>query len=116
MDDGLEGHVKDEAGAPVIERVSSKIAALERRAEYLEDQLAEWRGSPGGKGFARAELSALRAGIAALRYHLAEVEGLDQPLLALQGLLDAVPESIRYSESGLAGACRRAKELLEEWA
>ena len=31
----------DETGTPVLRKVSSRIAALERRAEFLEDQIED---------------------------------------------------------------------------
>ncbi len=118
----MEGHQTDDAGAPVIPRVSGKIAALERRADYLEGQLEGGRGSETGQNFAKAEVSAVRAGILALRYHRAEVEGMDTPILALQELVDALGKQALESESrplptqAVVAAFRRSEVVLEEWA
>ncbi len=108
----LEEADTDPAGMPVLKRVSSKIATLERRADHLEGQLSEWRGSPHGRDFARAELSAVKAGVAALRYHRSEIEGLDQPILALQELVEAVKEEAAWAKSP---EVLRASAILEEW-
>lgn len=115
----MEGLATDGAGAPVIERVSAKIAALERRADYLDRQIAERRGNDKSLDFAKAEVSALRGAISALRYHRAEVEGLDQPLLVLQELVDVhSPGPDGWSADQMERAAEawvRARKLLEEW-
>lgn len=102
----------DQQGAPVITRVGAKISALERRAEYLEQQIAETTGAS-RLGFQKAELSAIEAAIRALRYHRATVEGLDGPLELLADLATAIEEG-EYVVVGTLGA--RAKVLLDEWA
>ncbi len=109
----------DEAGLPVIKKVSARIAALERRAEFLEDQIEDGATGP-ILNFAKGELKALNAGITALRYHRAEVEGLDQPILALEELMQAaeatlggIPGSVERDRT--LAAIRRSVELLAEW-
>jgi len=113
----MEGFSTDDAGAPVVARVSEKVGALERRATYLERQLSEWPEGRRGQDFVRGELAAVRAGIAALRYHRAEVEGLDAPMLALQELVEAAADAGLVAQDGSrwAAAVKRGERLLEEW-
>lgn len=112
----MEGHEVDSAGAPRIERVAGKLAQLERMADYREARLSAGEVRGGGEHFARAEASALRAGIAALRYHRAQVEGLDDPVLALQALVDALGGADEEADSAeLQEALRRAEAVLREW-
>lgn len=112
----MEGHETDDAGAPVIHRVSSKISALERRAEYLEDHMGTLGES--AANFARSELKAIKGGIAALTYHRAEVEGLDTAWLALQELVEAIdaPSGAVGGTGRVASAVARGRELLAEHA
>lgn len=101
---------------PHIERVAGKLAQLERMVEYRESQLSagEFRGNG---HFLKAEISALGAACDALRWHRAEAEGLDTPILALQEVVDA----FRGSDGGAAGvenmaaAVARAEKVLAEW-
>lgn len=114
----MEGHETDDAGAPVINRVSAKIAALERRAEYLEAHMDTLGDS--AANFARAELKGIKGGIAAMQYHRADVEGLDTSWLVLSDLVDcmgkdAVADLGRPSVETVA-AFRRAEALLKEHA
>lgn len=109
----IEGYETDDAGAPVIKRVSAKIGALERRAEHLEEQLSAWTRSRGGKHFAEGELKAIKAGIAALRYHRADIEGMDTPILALQQLVDAAGDEAACADWP---EVKRARAVLLEWA
>lgn len=113
----MEEHETDAAGAPIIEGLSAKIGVLERRKEFLDEQIEDRAVSRGAEGFAKSERKALKAGILALKYHRADIEGLDQPILVLQELVDA------YKKGGPDGegfrdfrvALERARKLLAEW-
>ena len=107
----MEGHRLDDAGAPVIERVAGKVAQLERMVEYREGRLSASEHGGGGH-FLKSEVSALRAGIAALRFHRAQVEGLDDVVLALQGLVDAHRKGDAVEGAAALG---RAEKVLQEW-
>jgi len=102
-----------------IVNVSSKIATLERRQDFLRRQLDNWRGSDGGRQYALAEISALDAAVLALRYHRADVEGLDTVVLSLEGLVDSLngvavsmPEPQR---TNVERELQRAHLVLKEW-
>jgi len=84
-------------------------------ADYRESKLAKGD-FPGDGHFLKAEASALRAACVALRWHLADVAGLDQPILALQELSDVVRSEVgeRASEAIFA-ALQRTDRVLAEW-
>jgi hypothetical protein len=125
----------DAAGAPVIEHVSGKIATLERRAQHLGERLNGGRqGSAASAAFDRAELSAIEAAVRALKYHRAQVETLDEPILALSEIVQAHDEQeeriedmiaggdmqaalaeIRHPNARLMAAVHRARVVLREW-
>ena len=81
----------DDQGAPLIVRTQRKIDTLERRLEYLEEQIETTYGSPAS--FMRAEISALRSAILVLRHHRALVEGLEMPIDALADVMTALEAS-----------------------
>lgn len=113
----------DRSGRPIIERVLSKIATLERMAEHWERKLTEGRGN---RDFLSAELAALRYGAIALKHHRAEVEGEDTPRLALAELVDVLDlvRELLATRSGyelpgelrgrLGAAFERAKRVLAD--
>ncbi len=101
----------DDQGAPLIVRTQRKIDTLERRLDYLEEQLETTYGPQGS--FMRAEISALRSAILVLRHHRALVENLETPIDALADVMSAL------EESGLPLVSKpfvRAREVLEDWA
>lgn len=110
-----EKQEEDAGGVPQIFRVSARIGTLERRCDYLEAQIEDGDGGA-SRDFDKAELKALKVAIVALRYHRASVEGLAQPMLALQELVDAVKRDPEYvAVDGGSDAMVRAETLLEEW-
>ena len=120
--DGPITVAKGEAASlrPHIERVSGKLAQLERMAEFRQQRLDRQEYGRDGGHFMRAELSALDAACKALRWHRAEVEGLDTPLLALSSIVDALTEGgdgaidpVAFPD--LRAALARARDVLEEW-
>lgn len=112
----------DQSGPPRIKKVSAKIGALERRCEFLEGQIERGEVTGSQLDFIRAERKALDAAIQALKFHRAEVEGLDQPILALQELVDAMGQHAVDTEARpsvpsprVVQAFRRAETVLKEW-
>jgi hypothetical protein len=105
----------DENERPRLERVAGKLAQLERMAEYRESKIKA--GALTGDGhFLKAEASALRAACDALRWHQAEVNGLDQPILALQEVLDVVRSEVGERASvAIMAVLQRADRVLAEW-
>lgn len=100
--------------APQIDRVSAKIATLERRAEWLETRIA--RGTDErARSFDEAEHSALEAAIKALKYHRAALEPETDPVLILQELVDSLDEAeFIHLPDRLRDAAKRAESVLEE--
>ena len=97
-----------------IIHVNAKIGALERRIERLDQQIADGVGSPNAVQFMRAERSALKAGIQAMRWHRAEINGEDTPLLALAELV-AVCDRFHPHPGAVDDVLDRARELIAEW-
>ncbi len=115
-DQHLQGHSTDRHGAPLIEKSGAKIKVLTRRAEHLSSQLENWPKHRPGKDYAQAEVSALKAGIAALHYHRAEVRGMDTVVTALEELVGEVRViSTAGSTARLWEALRGAQAVLAEW-
>lgn len=77
------------AAGPRIERASAKIATLERRIDWLRRRIEERDRNERQVSFDLAEVDALEAGCAALRYHRAALDASTDPVLALSELLDA---------------------------
>lgn len=101
---------------PRIERVNAKIGSLERRLAHLEDRV-RMGDKPRQRSFDEAEAEALRAGIAALRYHRAALDAETDPVLALSELVDTVSRAGLIDDTqpgGLADAMRRAKRVLRD--
>lgn len=99
----------DQDGAPIIKGVAGKISTLQRRFDYLQEQLEFTTGPQ--TGFMRSELAALRYGIRALRYHRAMLEDLDTPIEVLADLVSA----LEYAGMPMSQAVVRAKQVLKEW-
>jgi hypothetical protein len=72
-----------------IRRLNSRIATLERRAEYLESRVKEARASEAALSFDRAELAAIEAAIAALRLYGAMLDAEVNPVLILDEIVQA---------------------------
>lgn len=118
----MQGHTRREvrevaAMAPQIERVSSKIATLERRSEWLEQRIKDPRNER-TRSFDEAEHSALEAAIKALRYHRAALEPETDPVLALAEVLDAVDEQVAANDQipseRVRQALTRARLVMKE--
>lgn len=73
---------------PHINSLASKIVALERRGEFLRDQIQERRGSEGAIQFSIKELEAIEAAVDALKYHRSVVNNMDNALLLLQVVVE----------------------------
>lgn len=116
------GEARAASGAPVFENVNAKLAALERRMERLQDNIASKRGSDAALSYDKAELAAIKAGHGALRYYRAELEGEDTSRLALAELLDALSGraanetaiGARAASDRVAEAVKRARLVLAE--
>jgi hypothetical protein len=108
--------VNDERGRPVIEATAKHLVVLERRREYLLEQLQARQGAGAGKSreFAKQEVSALTAAIAALRYHRLVIEGLDEPVSVLREMVEAY-DGPAGNEVRLRVAVRRAKSVLDDF-
>lgn len=131
MHNGTRREVREVAAmAPQIDRVSAKIATLERRAEWLEKRLSDPRNDR-TRSFDEAEHSALEAAIKALNYHRAALDPETDPVLALSELVDSIDEGISKETTSVGpiptadeikitttprilAAVRRARVLLEE--
>lgn len=100
-----------------LQSVGPALSALERRAKYLQNQLLDWRGSDSGRQFARDELEGIEKGIAALKLHRAELEGMSEPIGALRTLIEAVDSLGNMGVAGieLRAAVKRARLALEEF-
>jgi len=100
-----------------LKNVGPALSALERRAKYLATQLTDWRGSDTGKQFAETELEALEVGIAGLKLHRAQLEGMAEPVGALRDLVAAAEDLGELGKTGLElrAALKRAKLALEEF-
>ncbi len=107
----------DEIGAPFIEESGAKLKTLRRRMAHLTRQLSAWDPSRGGEGFARSEVAALKAAIAALVFHRAQMKGLDTVASALEELIEAVAADgvPGVGPEGLGDAMTRARKTLAEW-
>ena len=107
----------DSTGAPLIEESGSKIKVLTRRLIHLRRQLSTWDEARGGSDFVRKEAAALKAGIAALTFHRAQMKGLDTVATALEDLVDAVKADgvPGVDAKHLGAAMERAKVVLAEW-
>lgn len=102
-----------EQHAPMIDKVNASIAALERRQRFLQEKIDRNAGSAGALHFDREELVALDNALRALRLHRADVEGLDDVVLALDEILSAAREG--WTGERLGNAIRRAERTLGEW-
>lgn len=95
------------AAGPRIERVSAKVATLERRIDWLRRRIGERDRNERQVSFDVAEVDALEAGIVALRYHRAALDADTDPVLALAELLDATEVA---QGSGSVHALQRLEE------
>lgn len=81
-------------GGPVIENLNAKIGTLERRLDYLQRRAASH--DPNRKDTTREydaqEASALRAALAALRYHRSSLGEEDVASVVLAEVIDALEE------------------------
>jgi hypothetical protein len=99
-----------------IKNVSARIGFLERRIEHLQRRVEERGGSDRAIGFDREEISALSAGLKALRIHRAQIEELDDPVLALEELAEAlVAEHGATLGQRTRDALHRTRTVLEGW-
>lgn len=107
----------DSIGAPLIEDAGAKLKVLRRRLTHLNRQLSTWSQDRGGEGFARSEVGALKAAIAALEFHRAQMKGLDTVASALEELIEAVAADgvPGVAPEGLGSAMGRARATLAEW-
>lgn len=90
------------------------IDTLRRREGYLQEKVDAWQGSPQGMVFTVTELAAVRFAME----HLKLVEQDDAtvmvtPLLALQGLVDAL-SGVDLTDRARR-AQMRAQSVLDEW-
>lgn len=108
-------HDTDSEGRPLVVGSTHKhLAALERRLDYLETNLAGGKGSEGSRQFQEAEVRALRAAIIALTYHRSVIQRFDEPVGLLREMVDAY-EGPPQAEGRLRAAVGRAKAVLEEF-
>ena len=106
-------------GRPYIERIHSKMAALERRLDKLDERIDGGQGSDASLGYDRAERKAIKEAVRALRWLDAIDRDLDTPILALAELVDAIeddyPAGSRIGERTMA-AYMRARRVAREWS
>jgi len=99
---------------PLIKNVNARIGFLERKTEHLTRKIEQRRGSDRSLSFDQEELSAVEAGIKALRRFRAEDDGtIDAALLALSELVDAAASD---DAQRIGNAIRRARAALEDCA
>ncbi len=117
-----------------IERPAAKIAALERRAEWLISRIRDRSPTDKSRTFDQAELAALEAGILAIRCvstmrreafieSFKDIAAERNPVLALDELqnaiaawMNATDESDDSTESRLQAAQMRAAKVLSAFA
>jgi hypothetical protein len=105
--------MSDDTSPPEITGLAKKLRTLERRRDELVSRLESQRGTEASLAYDKAEISALDAGVDALRYHWTIVSRLDTPLAVLRELLEAVDTP--GSKMALADAKAKAKETLDEF-
>jgi len=98
----------DQNGAPILVDVAKHLVALERMQRFRHEKLNEQAESPGVLGHYAKELSAIKASIAALRYHRATIQGLPEPLGLLRELVAV------YDQPATEGHVERFNRLFEE--
>ena len=96
-----------------ISNLATKIVALERREEFLTTQIAERGGSDTALSFMRAELSGIRAGLDALRFHRIKLEGIDDQLAVLRELAEEFSGFAKTDDQRQALA--KARVILSEF-
>lgn len=79
----------DENGAPILPKMQAHIVTFERMLRYRKEALSEQVESPGVLGYYAKEATAITAGLAALRYHRASIQGLPLPLDAMRRVVAA---------------------------
>lgn len=119
-----------------IERPAAKIAALERRAEWLQARIRDRAPTDKSRTFDQAELAALEAGILAIRcvtsmqreafvgaFGKSVIEPEKNPVLALDELQNAITvwmessdDSDETVETRLLDAQARAAKVLSVYA
>lgn len=102
------------AEQPEFRRLGAKISTIDRMIEFREEELKGGNTSRGTATYYRKEIEALRMGKAALVYHQAVINGLDEPLGVLRAVVEAY-EGPADEEGRLRNAVRRAKAVLEEY-
>lgn len=108
--------LQNDDGDRKIHRMGAKVAALERRADYLEAQIAERNGSEASLRFDRAELAAIESAIFALRWHQVQADQIPDVLGALASLVDAVEaEHLPKLGERTEGAMLHARNALACW-
>lgn len=113
-------HTTGNGGPPSIERVQAKIANLERMMDWLDERIEGGQGSAASLNHDRANRSALKYALLALRHYDADMRGLDLPILALDELVRQVERWIDDDavgpQSEMHPAMERAREALRAWA
>lgn len=104
------------ADEPKRAHLSARIACLERRLERLTQKIERGEGSERALSFDREEAAALVWALRALRRYRAELEGEDDPVLALSELVVAIDgAAISNITSRVCEAMERARGLLEDF-
>jgi hypothetical protein len=83
-------------GVLIVTNILRRVATLERRRDFLRDELDKRRekgtSTEKAEGFVVAEIAALEGGIAALKFHHMVLGKDRSPFVALRELLDTVDE------------------------
>ncbi len=79
----------DENGAPILPKMQAHIVTFERMLRYRKEALSDQVESAGVLGYYAKEATAIAAGLAALRYHRAAIQGLPLPLDAMRRVVAA---------------------------
>jgi hypothetical protein len=115
-DEQFGGYQLGRGGTLRIEHASGKLAQLERMLLYREGRVEENEKTGRSDNFLRAEVSSLRAAVAALRFYREQIDALPGIADALGALLVAVEaEDSPQAEAEMETACATARAVLESW-
>lgn len=106
--------MNDNDDAPKLKAVGDRLSTLDRMREFRKGQLDDPKLRHGTAVYYRKEIAAIDAAMAALRYHRAVVQGLDEPFGLLRELVNAY-DGPADAEGRVRAAIRRARALLEEF-
>ena len=110
-------HETDREGRPILRDVRQHIGTLDRRKDYLLEQIGGNGRRPmseTAKRFAREEVAALRTAVVGLEYHQGVIGRMDEPIGLLREVVEAYEGPVDQ-EGRMRAVVKRAKLLLEEF-